>query len=166
MRRVTGPDERVGTVMSAPSTASGKVTGTLRTRSRPLRLKSGCSPTRTVTYRSPGGPPLRPGLPRPFSLIRWPSPTPGGTRSFTSRGRRSTPVPRQPGQGSSTTEPRPPHAGHGDENEKRPWLSDTTPRPPQLAHCRGLVPGLAPDPEQVWHVASLRSEEHTSELQS
>ena len=59
------------------------------------------------------------------------------------------------GQGSSIVTPRPPQAGHGEENENRPWLSDTTPWPPQLRAACGLVPGAAPEPLQVWQGASL-----------
>src|SRR5438094_139062 len=40
--------------------------------------------------------------------MRWQSLTPGGTRTLTSRGRRSLPVPPHVGHGRSTTMPRPP----------------------------------------------------------
>ena len=49
MRSVTGPPSRVGTVMSAPSAASGNVTGTVSVRSSPARPNSGCGATRTTT---------------------------------------------------------------------------------------------------------------------
>ena len=39
----------VGTVMVVPSTASGKVIGTVMVRLRPLRPKVGCAPTWTTT---------------------------------------------------------------------------------------------------------------------
>ena len=39
----------VGTVMVVPSAASGKVTGTVMVRLRPLRPKTGCLPTWTTT---------------------------------------------------------------------------------------------------------------------
>ena len=100
--------------------------------------------------RSPGGPPLRPGPPRPLRRIVWPSATPAGIRALTSRGalldagaatRRARVVDRRC--------PAPAHRGTAMENENRPWLSSTTPRPPQFAHTLGLVPGLAPEPLQV-----------------
>src|SRR2546425_213327 len=47
--------------------------------------------------------------------MRWPSLTPAGTRTLTSRGRSSLPVPRHVGHGRSTTMPRPPHCGQGAE---------------------------------------------------
>ena len=51
--------------------------------------------------------------------------------------------------------PWPPQTRHGVENENMPWLSSTTPRPPQAEHIDGEVPGLAPDPLQVAHCASV-----------
>ncbi len=111
--------------------------------------------TRHSTKRSPAGPPLRPGAPRPLRRMRWPSATPAGMRTWTSRGRRSTPVPRHVGHGSSTTTPAPPQARHGEENEKKPWFSSITPRPPHCEQTFGWVPGLAPLPLQVLHCASL-----------
>ena len=33
--------------------------------------------------------------------------------------------------------------------EKKPWLARTRPWPPQVGHCLGLEPGLAPVPEQA-----------------
>ena len=59
------------------------------------------------------------------------------------------------GTARSMMTPAPPHARHGDENEKKPWLSSTTPRPPHCEHTFGCVPGLAPLPLQVLHCASL-----------
>ena len=47
--------------------------------------------------------------------------------------------------------PWPRHVVHGVENEKKPWLSSMTPRPPHVGHTRGVVPGLAPVP---WHVGA------------
>ncbi len=75
-------------------------------------------------------------------------------RTFTSRWRRSTPVPRQVGQGSSTTTPLPWQLGHGWLKENRPWLSSTTPRPWQMGQVCGVVPGRAPLPWQVEQAAS------------
>src|SRR5919106_6467895 len=59
------------------------------------------------------------------------------------------PLPPQVSQGSSITCPCPPHSGQGWEIEKNPWLSLSTPRPPQRGQTCGEVPGLAPLPEQV-----------------
>ena len=47
--RVTGAPESVGTLISAPSAASSKETGTSRVRLSPLRPKSRCGETLTVT---------------------------------------------------------------------------------------------------------------------
>ena len=43
-------------------------------------------------------------------------------------------------------DPWPAHSGHGCWIEKKPWLSESTPRPPQRGHTRGEVPGFAPEP--------------------
>ena len=47
-RKVTGLPSSVGTLMSAPSAASGKVTGAVSVRRSPLRPKTGCAATCTV----------------------------------------------------------------------------------------------------------------------
>ena len=155
MRSVTFGPSSVGTATSAPSTASGKLTGTRTVRSLPTRPNRGCGATWIWTSRSPAGPPLRPGAPRPLRRIVWPSDTPAGMRACTSRGRFSTPLPRHVGHGSSMTVPPPPQRRHGDENENRPWLSSMTPRPPHCGHSFGVVPGRAPEPWHVEHCASL-----------
>ena len=49
--------------------------------------------------------------------------------------------------------PRPPHCGQGWLIEKKPWLSESTPRPPQRGQTCGLVPGSAPLPPQVAQAA-------------
>ena len=48
-RSVTGGPSRVGTLTSAPSAASGKVTGTVSVRLSPVRPNTGCGVTCTVT---------------------------------------------------------------------------------------------------------------------
>jgi hypothetical protein len=63
-------------------------------------------------------------------------------------------VPRHVGQGSSITVPLPRQRGHGCESAKKPWLSETTPRPLHCGQIRGAVPGFAPEPPQVWHAVS------------
>ena len=98
------------------------------------------------TSRSPGGPPLNPGPPRPLRRIVWPSLTPAGMRACTWRARRSTPEPWHVGHGSSMMLPVPAQRWHGVENENRPWLSSTTPRPPHTGQTFGAVPGRAPEP--------------------
>src|SRR6478735_8534984 len=65
------------------------------------------------------------------------------------------PVPRHVGHGSSTITPVPWHWRHGEENEKNPWFSSITPRPPHSEQTFGCVPGLAPLPWHVEHCASL-----------
>src|SRR6478672_3485637 len=47
--KVTGAPPRVGTLMSAPSAASAKLTGTVSVRLSPLRPNSGCGATLTLT---------------------------------------------------------------------------------------------------------------------
>ena len=108
-----------------------------------------------MTNKSPGGPPLRPGAPRPLIRMRVPSSMPAGTRTLTSRFRISTPVPRQVPQACSIIAPRPPHAEHGTENANPPWFVSATPRPPHCVQRFGEVPGRAPEPVQVLHTASL-----------
>ena len=62
----------------------------------PLFLATPPSPVR--------GPPLRPGPPLPFRRTLWPSFTPAGIRTFTSRGRRMMPAPLHTSHGSSTND--------------------------------------------------------------
>src|SRR5207249_9450877 len=59
-----------------------------------------------------------------LTRTRWPSATPTGMRTFTSRVRVSAPPPPQVGQGLSTTQPLPPQRGQIWENEKGPWRSE------------------------------------------
>ena len=85
--------------------------------------------------------------------MRWPSVTPAGMRTFTWRGRCSTPVPRQLPQGVSIFMPWPPQVGHVWLKLNMPWLSLTTPRPPHVGQMTGDVPGAAPLP---WHTEQVR----------
>ena len=78
--------------------------------------------------------------------MRCPSSTPTGIFTFTSRGRTSTPVPRQCEHGVVMIAPRPPHVGHTWENENGPWSTAIWPDPPQSGHVSGTVPGSAPLP--------------------
>ena len=59
------------------------------------------------------------------------------------------PSPWQVWHGCSITVPEPPQRSHGRVIENRPWPSDSTPRPWQIGHTTGCVPGSAPVPRQV-----------------
>src|SRR5947207_42148 len=91
--------------------------------------------------------------------MRWPSLTPAGTRTFTSRGRNSLPVPRHVGHGRSTTMPRPPTCGQGWLSETRPWSSSRA----SCAHgseaadlvVRPAPGGVAEDVARGGHVLEL-----------
>ena len=48
--------------------------------------------------------------------------------------------------------PAPPHCGQGWLIEKKPWLSESIPRPLQRGQVIGVVPGFAPVPLQVLQV--------------
>src|ERR1700757_3504032 len=141
----------VGTSTIAPRIASGIVNGTSTSRLSPLRLNTGDSATRAITYRSPGGAPRTPGSPLPASLVRTPSRIPAGRFTRSLRTLRWAPEPLQVGHGSSITVPEPPQLEHGCEIEKIPWLWDSIPRPLQTGQTFGWVPGLAPVPWQVGH---------------
>src|SRR5919204_6733019 len=73
-----------------------------------------------------------------------------------------SPEPAQVSHGLSITSPRPPQRGHGWLIEKKPWLSESIPRPPQRGHTVGAVPGFAPDPRHVGHVACFGTVTETS----
>ncbi len=90
---VTGWPRWIGTLISAPSAASGKVTGTVIVRLSPERPNTLCGVTCTTTYRSPAGPPFSPGAPLPLSRIRCPSPTPAGMRAWIVRVLCARPLP-------------------------------------------------------------------------
>src|SRR6516164_8943767 len=151
IRMLTGTPRSVGTLISAPSAASVKVTGTDTVRLSPDRPKMGCGVTCTRTYRSPAGPPRSPGAPLPLSLIRWPSPTPAGIRAWIVRVLMARPLPEHAGHGSSTTSPRPRHVLQGSEKAKLPRFRLAWPVPSQVGHTLGTVPALAPVPLQTWH---------------
>src|SRR3954447_4403371 len=72
----------VGSSTCSPIAASANVTGTSMTRSSPLRVKSGLVVTRVTTKRSPGSPPRGAASPFPFTLMRVPSRTPAGIRTW------------------------------------------------------------------------------------
>src|SRR5215470_6142454 len=154
MRTLTGMPRCDGTLISAPSAASGNVTGTVTVRFEPDRPNTGCGVTCTRTYRSPAGPPRSPGAPLPLSLIRCPSATPAGIRAWIVRVLMARPLPEQSGHGSSTTRPRPRHSLHGSENAKLPRFWLVCPVPWQVGQTLGTVPDFAPVPWQVGQGAS------------
>ncbi len=78
--------------------------------------------------------------------MRLPSRTPAGMFTRRRLTVRTAPAPWHVGQGSSITVPVPPHCEHGCEIENIPWPCVSIPRPSQLGHTDGAVPGLAPVP--------------------
>src|SRR6201996_4763947 len=146
---VTGAPRCDGTLMSAPSAASGTVTGTETVRLPPDRPNTGWGVTCTRTYRSPAGPPRSPGAPLPRSLIRWPSATPAGIRAWMVRVLAAWPLPLHEVHGSSTTSPRPRQVLHGSEKAKLPRFRLDCPGPSQVGQTLGTVPALAPVPWQT-----------------
>src|SRR5262249_54872588 len=64
------------------------------------------------------------------------------------RSRVTRPEPEQEGQASSIIWPRPWQPGQVRWNVKNPCACPTRPAPPQVAQVLGLVPALAPVPEQ------------------
>ncbi len=145
----------VGTRTSAPRSASGMVIGTSTSRFPPLRVNTGEGPTCVIRYRSPGGPPSRPGSPLPAMRTRLPSRTPAGTFTRRRLTVRTAPAPWQVGHGSSITVPEPPQREQGCEIENMPCPCVSMPRPSQRGHTIGVVPGLAPVPRQVGQVACM-----------
>src|SRR5580698_11165484 len=151
IRTVTGAPRCDGTLISEPRVSSGNVTGTVTVRLSPDRPNTGCGFTCTRTYRSPAGPPRSPGAPLPLSLIRCPSATPAGMRTWMVLELIARPLPWQSGHGSSTTSPRPWHSWHGSEIPNDPWLLLSSPVPAHDGQTWGTVPALAPVPRQVGH---------------
>src|SRR5246127_1298788 len=64
------------------------------------------------------------------------------------RSRVTRPEPEQDGQASSITWPRPWQPGQVRSSVKKPWAWRMRPAPPQVGQALGLVPVLAPVPEQ------------------
>ena len=58
-------------------------------------------------------------------------------------------------QGFGMCWPVPPHSGQGWLIEKKPWPWESMPRPWQRGQVSVLVPGSAPDPEQVGQVSDF-----------
>src|SRR5262249_60757587 len=86
---------------------------------------------------------------RPASLIRVPPPPPAGMFTDSARSRVTRPEPEQDGQGLSITWPRPWQPGQVRSRVKKPWAWRMRPCPPQVGQALGLVPALAPEPEQA-----------------
>jgi hypothetical protein len=116
-----------------------------------------CASTDTVTRRSPGGPPLRPGPPFPGSRIVAPSFTPAGIFTLMSRARLDTSPPTGRARGLDEP-PAPRHCGQVWGKAKSPWLWATCPAPLQVGQVVTGVPGSAPLPPQRRHAASPRTE--------
>mmetsp|Transcript_21760 Transcript_21760/g.73947 ORF Transcript_21760/g.73947 Transcript_21760/m.73947 type:complete len:219 (+) Transcript_21760:269-925(+) len=128
------------------------------------RVSSRSGLTEMKTYRSPGGPPLRPALPSDLTLSLDPVATPAGTRSEIRLLRLTRPSPPHAVQGVDCC-PAPPHVGHVLTCWKFPRgvrATDTTcPVPPHVPHVVGLVPGLVPLPS---HVPQPSSRTHSSSV--
>ena len=71
------------------------------------------------------------------------------------RSRVTRPAPPQALQGSSITWPRPWQVGQVRSSVKKPWAWRTLPMPPQVEQVFGLVPALAPEPEQASQVTEV-----------
>src|ERR671921_2889553 len=150
----TVPPPGLGTSICAPSAASTKLTGTSTTKSSPRRLKTGCSSTSVLTYRSPAGPPLVPAFPLPGILTFILSLAPAGILTLTCLLLRTLPFPPHTEHGFSMILPSPPHPAHGVESAKNPWSRLCTPLPPHSGHVLGAVPGAAPVPPHSPHASS------------
>src|ERR1019366_1467364 len=161
MRTLTGIPRWAGTLTSAPSAASGKVTGTVTVRLCPDLPNTGCGATCTFTYKSPAGPPRSPGAPLPLSLMRCPFATPAGIRAWMVLVLMAPPPPQQVGDGSSTTRPRPRQVRQGSENAKLPRFLLACPVPSQVGQTLGTVPALAPVPMHVLQGPSPASRSDT-----
>ena len=89
--------------------------------------------------------------------MRVPSSTPGGMLTESVRSRVTRPEPEHDGQGSSITWPRPWQRGQVRSSVKKPCAWRIWPWPPQVAQVFGLVPVLAPVPEQASQVTEVGS---------
>jgi len=95
-----------------------------------------------------GGPAADAGLALAGQPDAVPSSTPCGILTDRFRSRVTRPEPTQDGQGSSMVWPRPWQPGQVRSRVKNPCACRTRPAPPQVEHAFGLVPALAPMPEQ------------------
>src|SRR5437588_9188683 len=80
--------------------------------------------------------------------MRVPSSTPGGMLTERERSRVSRPEPEHDGQGLSITWPRPWQPAQVRSRVKDPCAWRSRPEPPQCGQVLGLLPALAPVPEQ------------------
>jgi len=83
--------------------------------------------------------------------MRVPSSTPGGMLTESVRSRVTRLEPEQVGHGLSITWPRPWQPVQVRSSVKKPWAWRMRPAPPQCGQVFGLVPALAPVPEQASH---------------
>ena len=96
-----------------------------------------------------------PGSPLPARRMRWPSSMPCGIATSSTLFFLTRPAPLQVVQGSGITLPLPRQVGQVCWIEKKPCDMRTLPAPPQVPQVLALVPGLAPEPEQVSQVSQL-----------
>ena len=89
--------------------------------------------------------------------MRVPSSTPGGMLIDSVRSRVTRPEPAHDAQGFSITWPRPWQIGQVRSSVKKPWVWRMLPWPLQVAQAFGLVPALAPVPEQTSQVTEVGS---------
>src|SRR5436305_4390973 len=123
----------------------------------PIRLKNGCSPTLTKTYKSPDGPPKRPASPLPGTRMRAPVSKPGGNSTFRVSVPRTRPSPPQSLHGV-IERPEPPQSPHVTANCRCPLMRVVLPVPRHGVHTLSIDPGACPIPLQVPQ-ACLRSTE-------
>src|SRR5262249_15388540 len=145
----------VGTSISPPNAARTMDIGTRQYKPAPPRWKTECAPSARKMKRPPAGPPRPPASPSPASLMRVPSSTPAGMLTESARSRVTRPEPEQDGQGLSITWPRPWQLGQVRSRVKKPWAWRIRPWPPQVGQAFGLVPDLAPEPEQDSQVTEV-----------
>ena len=88
------------------------------------------------------------GSPSPAERTRVPVSTPGGILTSTRACSRTAPAPPQAGHFSGMTWPEPWQWWQVRAMEKKPWVSRSSPEPPQTGQALGAVPGLAPLPRQ------------------
>src|ERR1700685_1416700 len=81
--------------------------------------------------------------------MRVPSSTPAGMLTDKVRSRVTRPQPEHDAHGLSIDWPRPWQFGQVRSRVKKPWAWRTLPWPPHIWQVLGLVPALAPEPEQA-----------------
>src|SRR5580698_11093824 len=87
--------------------------------------------------------------------MRVPSSTPGGMFTDRVRSRVTRPDPEHDPHGLSIDWPRPWHCGQVRSSVKKPCAWRTRPAPAHIEQVFGLVPVLAPEPEQASQVTEV-----------